>query len=186
MPLNTSQASRSGLFGNVTVLPWYTARDLFVAGGAGVACLWSAILVTVLWGLGSLPLSLCLPLAGVCLLLFALCFLLGIRSVCSTAPQACRKAAFFSFLRKSILFLPAWIVCGISCVFIVGVFCNARRLGLAVSSTPEDCYTAFPDGRKVQVTRIHDTANPLRPLYRDAAGNLYRPPLRFKSTTHSP
>ena len=186
MPENAFRPCGNSFFGNVRVLPWYTMRDLFIAGVPGVLCLWTAVASTVLWGMDVLSFALCIPTTAVCCIFSALCFLLGIHSACTTAPRNCRKAACFSFLQKSILFLPAWTVCAISCVLIVGVFCNMWRLGLAVSSTPGDCYTAFPDGRKIQVSLVKADTAAARPLYKDAAGNLYRPPLRFQSTPRKP
>lgn len=183
MPHTAPRLSGTSFFGNVKVLPWYTARELILTGGFGVAFSLSAAVFLLLSGLGILSLSVGLPGAGVCGVLAVLCFLLGIRSVDAKTPRDCRKAARFSFLQKSILFLPAWILCVLSCVFLVGVFCKARRLGSAVSRTPENCYTAFPDGRKVQVTRVREGSDPRRPLYRDAAGNLYRPPVTFQRAT---
>lgn len=180
MPHTAPRLSGTSLFGNVKVLPWYTVRELILTGGCGVSFLLGAGILPLLSVLGLLPFSASLPAGGACAVLAALCFLLGIRSVDAKAPWDCRKAARFSFLQKSILFLPAWILCAISCVFLVGVFCKVRRLGTAVSRTPENCYTAFPDGRKVQVTRIREGSDPRRPLYRDAAGNLYRPPVALK------
>jgi hypothetical protein len=97
----------------------------------------------------------------------------GIRSVGITAPQDCRKTALLSFMKQSLLFLPAWSASLLSCLLVFGLFCKAWRLGLAVSRSPKNCYTAFPDGRIVRVSRV--TEELPRTLYRDAEGNLYRP-----------
>lgn len=183
MPQFASSVSGTRFFGNVTVLPWFTPRQIALAGGPGILFFASGILWAVLCGAGVLPLPIGIAATAACGVFSVLCFLLGIRSLLTVPPRGCRKAAFFSFLQKCILFLPAWTICAVGCVFVVGLFCKAWRLGTAASLPPKDCHTAFPDGRKVQVTRIRDASNPHRPLYQDAAGNLYRPPLRGKQHT---
>ena len=174
MPQNEQRQSVYRIFGNVAVLPWFTAGHVALAGGLGGTFL-ALSAVFAAWSL--------LP-AVTFFLLAALCVLPGIRSVGITAPQDCRRTALLSFMKQSLLFLPAWSASLLSCLLVFGLFCKAWRLGLAVSRSPENCYTAFPDGRIVRVSRV--TEELPRTLYRDAEGNLYRPPLRFKSTTHSP
>ena len=96
MPQFASSASGTRFFGNVTVLPWFTPRQIALAGGPGILFFASGILWAVLCGAGVLPLLIGIAATAACGVFSVLCFLLGMQSTLAKAGDtlALRTARF--------------------------------------------------------------------------------------------
>lgn len=108
-----------------------------------------------------------------------LCYLPGILSIRKRSPEGMAMQTFWSFFRKSLLFLICWAITLVGCVYIIGLFFGVWRLGLWASKPNEHEYTAFVNGKKIPVVRYYDDLPDYgatgKYIYRDANGEFYRP-----------
>jgi len=119
----------------------------------------------------------------VCVLAIAfLCYLPGIHSIRKRSPEGMAMRTFWSFFRKTLLFVVCWFVAIAGCVYIIGLFLRSWRLGLWVSKPNDNEYTAFVDGKKIPVVRYYDDLSDYgargKYIYQDANGEFYRPPVK--------
>ncbi len=102
-------------------------------------------------------------------------------SIFKKSPKGEKIKTFIAYIFKSILFYLAWIVSCACCVYIIGLFFGAWRIGVSASKPLDKHYTVFIDGKKIGVERKvdHEYTTPFEThyIYEDADGILYRPPL---------
>lgn len=174
---------------NANVKPRYGVGAMVLAGYLGFIFLMATLIISITFTvyffcgtlnfgeyLGGLVGSLCV------FFITFLFYLPGIRSICRRSPKGTRAKTLRSFFVKSLLFVPAWGITIMSCVYIIGIFLKAWRLGLWATRANPDEYTAFVNGKKIAVIQCIDRTTysdgVVRYIYKDANGEIYRPAFR--------
>lgn len=105
----------------------------------------------------------------------------GLKSIRANTPEHLYKKTRKTFMLRSVLFIFAWSVSIMFCMFILGIIFGAWNIGIAATRPKEDNYTAFFNGQMIPVTKTEDwmfsSPNGTRYIFVDENGVFYRPPL---------
>ena len=174
---------------DVKVEPRYSTGALVLAGYLGFGFLMTSLITFIVFtvfflrGTSNFGEWLAAMAGTVCILAVAfLCYLPGIISIRKHSPEGMAMRTFWSFFRKTLLFIVCWGIAIAGCFYIIGLFLKSWRLGLWVSKPNDNEYTAFVDGKKIPVVRYYDDLSDYgasgKYIYRDANGEFYRPPVK--------
>ena len=174
---------------NADVKPRYGAGAMVLAGYLGFIFLMTALIVFIVFTINFLGGTLTFGeyfgalVGSVCVFAIAYLFYLpGIRSIRKRSPKGTAMKTFRSFFGKSLLFVLAWGITFMGCVYLFGIFFKVWRLGLWATRPNPDEYTAFVDGKKIAVIKCVDKTvysdGVVRYIYKDANGEIYRPAFR--------